>query len=50
MVTNLARFGGRMVKKVCNFYATQNNPYRPMILGYKQETPCVSKEEKLPRM
>jgi hypothetical protein len=36
MVTNLARFGVRMVKKVCNFYATQNDLYRLPVLGCKQ--------------
>jgi hypothetical protein len=46
----LARFGGRMVKKVCNFYATRNELNRSMRLGYNQDIPCVSKEEKLPRM
>ena len=47
MVTNLARFGGRTIKKVCNFYATQNKLYRAMILGYKQDIPCVYKEDNL---
>jgi hypothetical protein len=46
----LARFGVRMVKKVCNFYATPNDLYRLPVLGCKQESTCVSKEEKLPRM
>jgi hypothetical protein len=45
MDTNLARFGGRMVKKLCNFYATPNEMYRLPVLGYKQEETCVSKEE-----
>ena len=50
MDTKLARFDGRMVKKLCNFYATPNELYRLPVLGYKQEEPCASKEDNLPRM
>ena len=42
---NLARFGGKMVKKVCNFYATPNELNCLPLLGCKQEEACVSKEE-----
>jgi hypothetical protein len=42
MVTNLVRFGVRMVKKVCNFSATSNELYRLPVLEYKQELTFVS--------
>jgi hypothetical protein len=45
MVTNLVRFGGRTVKNLCNFYATLNKPYRLPVLGCKQDSTFVSKEE-----
>jgi hypothetical protein len=50
MDTNLARIGVRMVKKLCNFYATQIMLNSFPVLGCKEYSTFVSKEENLPRM